>query len=119
MKFSKGDTITNGSSAGTVLEVVEQRLSHWKAPGYRIQNIPTELFGGNAGQASELPEYLAHDWRLVPFEWSPIVGGALEERYVWRDGYRRLERELRRAAEGDPGEKGPPETSAKAGGQLD
>jgi hypothetical protein len=96
MKFSKGDTITNGSSAGTVMEIVD-KLPHWKAPGYRLQNVPLELFGGGAGLSSELPEYLASDWRKVPFEWTPVQGyrSLLEERYVWTSGYRRLEREVR------------------------
>jgi hypothetical protein len=32
----------------------------------------------------------------VPFEWAPVVGGGVEERYVWSAGYRWLRREVRR-----------------------
>lgn len=100
MPFEINNIITNGSSAGKVVEHVEHDLG-WKVSGVRIQNISLEAFGGNVGMTSFVPDYLASSWRKVPFEWTPIVGTAvdpLEERYVWSKDYRHISREIRRAA---------------------
>jgi len=58
--------------------------------------IPLEQFGGNAGMSDFIPDYLAASWRHVPFKWTPVIGGGLEERYVWSSDWRRLQREVRR-----------------------
>lgn len=93
--FAANDLITNGSSVGKVLNRVD-RDPRWKCSGYRIQNIGLEEFGGNIGQTSFLADYLAPGWRKIPFEWTPVVGGSLEERYAWVAGYTRLSRQLRK-----------------------
>ena len=97
--FGIGDYITNGSSAGRVIEVVE-RDPRWHCPALKLSNIGLEAFGGNVGMASSVPDYLLTGWRRIPFEWAPNPGGQTEERYVWRDNWRRLEREVRRTGEG-------------------
>jgi hypothetical protein len=92
--FTIGDYITNGSSAGRVVEIVE-RDPRWKRPALRLANIGTEEFGGNVGMSDAVPDYLLSGWRKIPFEWTPVVGGQLQERYVWAAGYTRLAREVR------------------------
>lgn len=93
--FAEGDLITNGSSAGTVLALV-QRDPTWKCAGYRVMNVGMGPFDGNVGMSSFVADYLANGWHIVPMDWTPIPGG-LEERYVWSRGYRWLEREVRKA----------------------
>lgn len=91
--FEIGDLITNGSSAGAV----QQRVTRdplWKVSGVVIENVALERFGGYPGNTSFVPDYLASSWRLLPLEWSKIVGGDLEERYVFADGW--YQRELRK-----------------------
>lgn len=95
-EFKIGDLITNGTSAGKVLELVD-RDPRWKTSGVRVMNIGLEKFGSNVGYSSFKPDYLLSSWRIVPEDWAPVVGGDLEERYVWTAGYSRLQRELRRA----------------------
>jgi len=89
-----GATITNGSSALRITERVEKD-PRWGGPAWRGMCVPLEAFGGNAGMSDTVPDYLLGSWRHVPFEWSPVVGGGLEERYVWTPDYRRLQREVR------------------------
>lgn len=89
-----GATITNGSSAIRVTERVA-RDARWRTSGWRGLAVPLETFGGNAGMSEFVADYLLSSWRHVPFEWEPVVGGGLEERYVWTAGYRRLQREVR------------------------
>lgn len=90
-----GSTITNGSSALRITERVE-RDPRWGTPSWRGLCVPLEAFGGNAGMTDTVPDYLLGSWRHVPFEWAPVTGGGLEERYVWSRGYRYLQREIRR-----------------------
>jgi hypothetical protein len=90
-----GSTVTNGISA-LRLTSHEERDTRWKTSGWRGMNIPLEEYGGNPGTTAFIPDYLLSSWRHVPFEWSPVVGGALEERYVWTADWRRLQREVRR-----------------------
>lgn len=90
-----GSTITDGSSALRVTERVEKD-PRWGTPSWRGMNISLEQFGGNTGMTSTVPDYLLGSWRHVPFEWSPVTGGGLEERYVWSSDWRRLQREVRR-----------------------
>jgi hypothetical protein len=95
-----GSTITNGSSALRITERVEKD-PRWGCPSWRGMCIPLERFGGNAGMSDTVPDYLigadvlSGGWHHVPFEWTPVVGGGLEQRYVWADGWRRLQREVR------------------------
>jgi hypothetical protein len=91
-----GSTITNGSSALRVTERVEQD-PRWGTPSWAGINISLEQFGGNPGTRTSVPDYLLGSWRNVPFEWTPVVGGGLEERYVWSPTYRWLQREVRKA----------------------
>lgn len=93
-----GSTITNGSSALRITERVE-RDSRWGTPSWRGMCIPLEEFGGNPGTTDTVPDYLLGSWAPVPFEWRPVIGGGLEERYVWRSGWRRLQREVRRTVQ--------------------
>lgn len=95
LDIQAGSTITNGSSALRVQDRVEKD-SRWKTSGWRGLNVSLEEFGGNTGQTSFVPDYLLTSWRHVPFEWAPVVGGGLEERYVWQEGCRWLRREVRR-----------------------
>jgi hypothetical protein len=91
-----GSTITNGSSALRITE----RVAHdrrWGTPSWRGMCIPLEAFGGNPGTTDTVPDYLLGSWHHVPFEWRPVTGGALEERYVFSADWRRLQREVRRA----------------------
>lgn len=97
--FGIGDYITNGSSAGRVVEIVE-RDPRWKCPALRLANVGLEEFGGNVGMTDAVPDYLLTGWYPIPFEWSPVIGGKLQERYVWTAGYTRLARELRPVGEG-------------------
>lgn len=90
-----GSTIMNGSSAMRVTERVD-RDERWGTPGWRGLNISLEPFGGNTGMTSFVPDYLVSGWRHVPFEWTPCVGVAVEERYVWSADFTRLIREVRR-----------------------
>jgi hypothetical protein len=89
-----GSTITNGSSCIRVTERVE-RDPRWRAPGWRGLNIGLEAFGGNTGTTGFVPDHLLSGWYHVPFEWRPVVGGELEERYVWSADWTRLQREVR------------------------
>lgn len=98
IEYTVNDYITNGSSAGRVIEVIEKD-TRWGCPAVRIQNIGTEAFGGNVGMSSTVPDYLLSGWSRIPFEWAPVTGGKLEERYVWTAGYTRLERQLRPVGE--------------------
>jgi hypothetical protein len=91
-----GSTITNGSSALRITERVE-RDPRWGTPSWRGMCIPLEAFGGNPGTTSTVPDYLLGSWSHVPFEWRRVVGGELEERYVWSADWRRLQREVRPA----------------------
>jgi hypothetical protein len=95
-KFNITAIITNGSSAGRVAAIETGKDPRWGAAGIHIDMISLEQFGGNPGQRTFLPGYLLGSWRTVPFEWRPVVGGQVEERYVWADGYRRLQREVRK-----------------------
>lgn len=90
-----GSTITNGSSALRITRRVE-RDRRWGTPSWEGMCIPLEMFGGNPGMTDTVPDYLLGSWRHVPFEWTPVTGGALEERYVWTPDWRRLQREVRR-----------------------
>jgi len=92
--FGIGDYITNGSSAGRVVEIVDKD-PRWKVPALRLANIGLEEFGGNVGMTEAVPDYLLSGWHRIPFEWAATKYGGMEERYVWRDNYRRLEREVR------------------------
>ena len=96
-KFKIGDLITNGVSAGRVMEIVKHD-PEWRTSGVKILNIGLASFGGNVGYTSFVADYLS--WHLLPLEWSPVVGGGLEERYVNRPGHGRMVRELRRIEEG-------------------
>jgi hypothetical protein len=91
-----GSTITNGSSALRINRRVE-RDPRWGTPSWEGISISLEEFGGMNGMLTTVPDYLLGSWRHLPFEWRPVVGGALEERYVWAGGYRWLQREVRRA----------------------
>lgn len=99
IEIQVGSTITNGSSAIRVTERVE-RDPVWRAPGWRGLCIPLEAFGGNPGTTTFVPDYLLTSWRHVPFEWTPVTGAEVMERYVWEPGWRRLQRQVCRA----PGE---------------
>jgi hypothetical protein len=93
-----GMTITNGSSA-----MVARRHEHsarWKADGWTGDAIALEQFGGGVGMTAFVPDYLLSSWYPMPEEWSPVVGGGLEERYVPVDlAGTRYRRELRKAPE--------------------
>jgi hypothetical protein len=95
MEVQVGSTITNGSSAIRVTERVAKD-ARWGGPGWRGLCISLETFGGNTGASDFVADYLLSGWYHVPFEWRPVVGGGLEERYVWANGYKRLQREVRR-----------------------
>jgi hypothetical protein len=97
LEVQVGSTITNGSSALRVQERVAKD-PRWKVAGWRGANVSLEEFGGNTGQTSFVPDHLLSSWRQVPFEWTPVVGGSLEERYVWAAGCRWLQREVRRVS---------------------
>lgn len=97
MDIQVGSTIMNGSSAIRV-DRREERNKTWGVPGWSGVGIPLEEFG-NRGMREFVPDYLATGWRHVPFEWTPVVGGGLEERYVWSRGYRYLQREVRQIVE--------------------
>ncbi len=94
IEIQVGSTITDGSSAGRVIERVE-RDPRWKTSGWRVANIGLEKFGGNVGTTTFIPDYLLGSMRHVPFEWAPMTGGGLEERYVWSADWTRLVREVR------------------------
>lgn len=91
-----GSTITNGSSAMRITERV-QKDTRWGTIGWRGIHVSLEEFGGMTGTTGFIADYLLGSWHHVPFEWRPCVGGGVEERYVWTPGYRRLQREVRRA----------------------
>lgn len=91
-----GSTITNGASAIRVTERVAKD-PRYKTSGWRGIVVPLEEFG-NRGVTSFVPDYLLESWHHLPFEWSPIIGGGLEERYVWAAGWRWLNREVRQRA---------------------
>lgn len=91
-----GSTITNGSSAIQVTERVAKD-KRWGTSGWRGMCISLEAFGGNTGASDFVADYLLTGWYHVPFEWRPCLGGATEERYVWANGYKRLQREVRTA----------------------
>lgn len=89
-----GSTITNGSSALRITERVDKD-PRWGTPSWRGLCIALEEFGGNTGTTDTVPDYLLGSWSHVPFEWRPVTGGDLEERYVWTPDWRRLQREVR------------------------
>ena len=94
--FATGDYVTNGSSAMCLTARVEKD-PRWKVAGWRGTNIALGRFGGNAGMSSFVPDYLLASWRKLPFDWAPVVGGSLVERYVfWAGSYSHLQREVRR-----------------------
>lgn len=88
-----GSTITNGASALRITERVAKD-PRWKTSGWRGIVVPLEEFG-NRGVTSFVPDYLLGSWHHLPFEWRAILGGGLEERYVWAPGWRWLNREVR------------------------
>lgn len=90
-----GSTITNGSSA---MRISERSVSNprWGCNGWIGVCIPLEEFGGGRGMSTFIADYLLGSWRHVPFEWTPITGGALEERYVWSPTWSHLQREVRK-----------------------
>lgn len=93
MMFKPGQIITNGTSAGEVLERVD-RDPHWKVPGWKIRNIGMSQFGGNTGMTSVIPDYLCGSWKvIIPGRWFPIEGGELEARYTWSHNYHHLQKE--------------------------
>jgi hypothetical protein len=94
-----GSTITNGSSALQVTRRVEKDRT-WGTPSWEGVSIPLEAFGGMAGMTTAVPDYLLGSWHHVPFEWAPVVGGGLEERYVWTADWRQLQREVRKVGAG-------------------
>lgn len=96
MEIQVGSTITNGSTA---IRVDRRVKSHprWKSPGWEGVIVAMEEFGARS-MRDFVPDYLAASWRHVPFEWAPVTGGGLEERYVWSRGYRYLQREVRPTA---------------------
>jgi hypothetical protein len=99
MRFKKGDVITNGMSAGEVIEIVDEPDADWKTGGVRIRNVSLEAFGGNVGYASFVPDYLLSSWRLVSFEWTPVLGSRdLQERFAWSGDHGHLYRDLRKDA---------------------
>lgn len=92
-----GSTITNGSSALRI----NRRIEHdprWGTPSWEGILVSLEQFGAN-GMTDTVPDYLLGSWRNLPFEWRPVTGGALEERYVWAPSWRWLQREVRRIGE--------------------
>lgn len=96
VEFGIGAYITNGSSAGRVVEIVEKD-PRWRCPGVRLANVGLEGFGGDVGMSGFVPDYLLTGWHAIPFEWTPVrYGGGLIERYVWSAGYTRLTREVKR-----------------------
>lgn len=99
LQIQVGSTITNGSSCIRVTERVTKD-QRWGTPGWRGMCIPLERFGGNASMSDFVPDYLVSGWYHVPFEWRACVGGQVEERYVWAEGWRYLQREVRRIETG-------------------
>lgn len=89
-----GSTITNGSSALRINRRIE-RDPRWGTPSWEGISVSLEEFGGMNGMTDTVPDYLLGSWRHLPFEWTPVVGGALEERYVWAPSWRWLQREVR------------------------
>jgi hypothetical protein len=98
LEVQGGSTITNGVSA-LRLERQVPREGRWGIAGWQGFSIALEAFGGTTGTRTFLPDYLVRTWRHVPFEWSPVPGGGLVERYRWDKGCARLCREIRHSAE--------------------
>lgn len=98
MEIQVGSTIMNGSSALRVDRRVDRNPT-WGTAGWEGVVIALEEFASR-GVRDFVPDYLAASWRHVPFEWAPVTGGGLEERYVWSRGYRYLQREVRRIEPG-------------------
>jgi hypothetical protein len=80
-EIEQGMLITNGSSAMLTTEHVKKDRN-WGAPGWRGQGVGLYAFDGNVGMTVFVPDYLLRDWRVLPEDWTPVVGGGLEERYV-------------------------------------
>jgi hypothetical protein len=99
IQIQVGSTITNGSSAIRVTERAEKD-ARWGTPGWRGLPIP---FDGYPVVRDFVSDHEVVNWRHVPFEWTEYAGSGVEERYVWTDGWRRLQREVRRAARAKPG----------------
>lgn len=95
IELARGVLVTNGASALRLTERVA-RDPQWRVAGWRGENVALERHGGNVGMTSFVPDYLLTSWRVIPFEWSPLIGG-MEERYTWTPDYSRLQRELRRS----------------------
>jgi hypothetical protein len=91
----RGMTITNGMSAMELTEHVT-RNPKWKTSGWNGKAIGLERFNGMPGGLDFIPDYLLGSWRPVPWDWTPVIGGGLEERYVRTANYFRLHREVRR-----------------------
>ena len=96
-KYSVGDIIESGSRIGRVTEIVAKD-KRWKSSGVRVAYFDMGTCDGsmNALVGTITTEFLA-DYltsRLAPLEWSRVVGGSLEERYVYSGSQAR--RELRR-----------------------
>ena len=95
MKIEIGSIITNGSSALRITERVAKDRK-WGTAGWRGVCIPLERFGGMTGMSDFIPDYLVRSWKDVPFDWQPCIGGRVEQRYVWADDSRWLQRQVRR-----------------------
>jgi hypothetical protein len=93
-----GSTITNGSSAIRVTERVEKD-PRWGTAGWRGLAISLEAFGGDTGTTKFVPDHLLTGWYHVPFEWRTLIGGGVQERYVWSKDFKRLQREVRQAVQ--------------------
>jgi len=92
MDIQVGSIITNGSRAVRITERIQgDRGIVWKGA-----HISLDQFEVGTGTTTFLAEVTLQEWRHVPFEWRAVVGGQLEERYVWGEGCRWLQREVRR-----------------------
>jgi len=92
LQVQVGSTITNGSSA---LRITERGTAQGGWYGITIS-----FLGVGDVKRPQSPAFVPDDllpaWRHVPFEWTPVVGSGLEERYVWGAGCRWLQREVRK-----------------------
>lgn len=89
MDLQVGSTITDG--------VLALRLTERSATGWRGYAIPVAPASYPAGSIEQVPDGQLWAWRHVPFEWRPMTGTPVEERYVWAPSWRALEHEIRKA----------------------
>lgn len=90
-----GSTLLIGDHALRITQRVESSPA-WRTPGWWGIKVPLTEVRDKAREFEFLPDHLARFCDHVPFEWSVLPEGEVEERYAWNQSWTYLRREVRR-----------------------